>query len=100
MEAKERRMRRDEPTLPPVGGFYDDPDAATEREGVAFSEAPTWPLARERRNDPFGSDRYPKRRVRGALFRISLGINVLVLVGLLSYLLLSQAGAFPLGGFT
>src|SRR5262249_43991862 len=87
-------MRSDMPTPSHLG--TDEPDAAT--DAVAFHEAPPWPPAGERHADPYAPDGLSKRHMSATLFKVSLGVNGVVLLGLLSYFLLSQTGVFASGG--
>lgn len=59
---------------------------------------PTWPGADEHGRRVFASHRAPSGYVSATVFGISLGVNAVLLIGLLGVLLLSHAGAFSPGG--
>ena len=87
-------MRSDDPTVPNLGWYA--PGAAP--EPGAAGERPTWPTGDERPPHAPGLARPPSGYVNATLFGVSLGANAVLLLGLLSLLLLSHAGAFAPGG--
>jgi hypothetical protein len=87
-------MQHDGPPLPHLG--RDEPGASADPH--ARSEAPTWPGADERRKRVLESRQTHSGYVSALAFGISLGANIVLLVGLLGVVLLSQAGVFSSGG--
>jgi hypothetical protein len=88
-------MRSDGPTLPNLG--WSEPDTAT-GSGTS-SDTPTWPLGGERLPQVPGSSRPPKGYVSATtLLGVSLGANVVLLIGLVGLLLLGHAGMFAPSG--
>lgn len=83
-------MHRDEPTLPSLRSS--EPGEPDSLLGRTSSEASTWPLAARRDHSPSGYVQTPT-----LLLGISLGANIVLLVGLLSLLLLGHSGFFSPG---
>lgn len=72
-------MHDDKPTVPDLRRY--EPGASADRDAVAGT--PAWPLGRERLSN---------RGVRTVALGVSLGANVVLLVGLLSVLVLGRGG--------
>ncbi|HEV2460087.1 MAG TPA: hypothetical protein VGS80_17150 [Ktedonobacterales bacterium] len=78
-------MQDDPPTMPNLRPFRED---AGERD---FGVSPTWPLAR---GDAGARRSSATRGSEPLVLGVSLGVNVVLLVGLVGVLLLARAGAF------
>jgi hypothetical protein len=87
-------MRREGPTVPNLG--RNEPDASADSH--ARSEMPTWPVETERRRRVREAQQTHSGGVSAVAFGLSLGANVVLLVGVLGLLALIQAGVFASGG--
>jgi hypothetical protein len=84
----------DEPTVP-IQGWY-EPDVPA--EPGALGNMPTWPPSGERGLRFPGRDRLPSGYTSAMVLGISLGANVVLLIGLIALLLLGHTGFFAPSG--
>lgn len=89
-------MHDDQPTVPILGRYRPSASAESANPG----EMPTWPASGDPTQHALGPNRPPRGYVSATALGVSLGANVVLLVGLLGLLLLSRAGFFSPGTST